>query len=102
MWQLYQTAKVASSRPSDLLCIADRWAALQFDNAVTMVGLVLENASQEQHNVGSKKEPKYELKYTMHQLLSDSFRLPARTKPAEAKGMAGLMAMKGVKVWGTK
>jgi len=77
----------------------DRWAALQFDNAVVMVGLVLENASQEQHNIGSKKEPKYELKYTMHQLLSDGFRLPAPAKPVEANGIAGLMAMKGVKVW---
>lgn len=82
--------------------IKDRWAALQFDNAVTLVGMVIENASQEQHNVGSKKEPKYELKYTMHQLLSDGFRLPARMKPPEASGLAGLMAMKGVKVWGAK
>lgn len=82
------------------MTIRDPWAALQFDNAVGFVGVVLENASQEQHNVGTEKAPKYEPKYTMAQLLDPDFRLPAPPKPVKAKGgIEGLMSMKGVKVW---
>lgn len=99
MWSLYLTAKTFGQRPSRLARIADPWAALQFDNAVALVGITLENASQEQQNVGSEKQPKWEPKYTMGQLLDDGFRLPAPAKPAKPEGIKGLMSMKGVKVW---
>lgn len=55
------------------MTIADRWAALQFDQAVTTFGLIIENASQEQINVGGESNPKWVAKYTMEQLLSKGF-----------------------------
>jgi len=63
------------------------------------VGVVLENASQEQHNVGTEKQPKWEPKYTMAQLLDPAFRLPAPEKPKKTSGIEALMNTKGVKVW---
>jgi hypothetical protein len=54
-----------------LVRIVDEWAALQFDNAVTLVGLAIENAAQELHDVGGKMQRKY----TMAQLLDQGFRL---------------------------
>lgn len=98
MWQLHQTAKSYGQRPSDLVEISDRWAALQFDNAVALVGVVVENASQEQHNTGTDKAPKWELKYTMTELLDPEFRLPRPARKAKAKGIDGLKAMAGVRV----
>lgn len=99
MWRLYQTAKTFGQRPSDLAGIDDRWAALQLDNAVGLVGIVIENASQEQQNTGTEKAPKWQPKYTMHQLLDDDFRLPAPARPTKQEGIKGLMALPGVKVW---
>lgn len=55
------------------MTIQDRWAALQFDQAVTTFGTVIENYSQEQINVGGESSPKWVAKYTMEQLLSDGF-----------------------------
>jgi hypothetical protein len=66
---------------------------------VGFVGVVLENASQEQHNVGTEKQPKWEAKYTMAQLLDPDFRLPAPVKPKKMSGIESLMNTKGVKVW---
>lgn len=80
------------------MCIEDRWTAYQFDAAVTMLGVAIENAAQEQQNVGSDKVPKYEPKYTMAQLLADDFRLPAPVKATKAQGIAGLIGLPGVKV----
>jgi hypothetical protein len=77
--------------------VTDRWAALQFDNAVGLVGTVLENAAQEQTNVGTKNKPEWKPTYTLGQLLADDFRLPAPEKPKS--GIEGLLSMKGVKVW---
>lgn len=93
------TAKTFAQRPSQLVRIADPWAALQFDNAVALVGITLENASQEQQNVGSEKQPKWQAKYSMAQLLDDTFRLPAPEKPAKPEGIKGLMGLPGVKLW---
>lgn len=53
--------------------IADAWAALQFDNAVVYFGTVIENAAQEQVNVGDDKHPKWRRKYTLAQLLTPGF-----------------------------
>ena len=80
------------------MCIEDRWTAYQFDAAVTMLGITIENAAQEQQNVGSDKEPKYEPKYTVAQLLDDAFRLPAPVKANKAQGIQGLIGLPGVKV----
>ncbi|TXH53013.1 MAG: hypothetical protein E6Q97_14400 [Desulfurellales bacterium] len=77
--------------------VADPWTALQLDNAVALVGITLENASQELRNAGSEKQPKWEPKYTMNQLLDDDFRLPAPPKPKS--GIEALKALVGVKVW---
>lgn len=83
MWQLYSTAKTTCQRSSSLVGIDDPWIALQFDNAVSLVGVVIENASQETIQVGTKKEPKTERKYHMEQLLDPAFRLPAPKTQAE-------------------
>lgn len=76
MWTLYATAKATATRPSKLIGIGDRWAALQFDNAVSLVGTVIENASQEMKKTGPDKKPEWKAKYTMNQLLDPDFRLP--------------------------
>ena len=73
MWSLYLTAKGSHSRPSDIVEISDRWAAYQLDSAVVLLGTILENASQEQVNVGGETSPKWERKYTMRQLLTPGF-----------------------------
>lgn len=97
MWTLYQKAKLFSRLPSELLRIADEWMAYQFDNAVALFGTVIENESQQRHNVGSDKEPKWEQKYSLAQLLDDDFRLPSPAEPSKPQGLAGLMNMPGVK-----
>lgn len=95
MWTLYLTATKTGQRPSDLVCVEDRWAALQFDNAVTLVGTVIENAAQEMEQRGSDDKPRWEPKYTMEQLLDPAFRLPRDGAPAgggidELRGIEGL------------
>lgn len=74
--------------------MADRWAALQFDNAVTMVGMAIENAAQEMEKVGPDDKPRWERKYRMAQLLDPEFKLPLGDDANEASdgdliGMAG-------------
>ena len=56
-------------------------------------------ALQEQQNVGSDKQPKWEAKYTLAQLLADEFRLPAPVVERPQGGLKGLMGMPGVKVF---
>ena len=84
----------------------DRWAALQFDNAVTLVGAVIEDAAQEQQEVGTQKEARWQAKYHMEQLLDDDFRLPRppTLKERERSALQGLlgwaaMSGSGVKVF---
>lgn len=95
VWQLYLTATKTGQRPSRLVEISDKWAAYQFDNAVVWVGIVLENAAQEMHNVGSEKAAKWEPKYTMQQLLDDKFRLPPQPTQldSERASIAALRSM---------
>jgi len=85
------TAKTTSQRPSSLVKIQDDWAALQFDNAVTLLGLAIENAAQELEKVGDDMKPRY----TMAQLLDQGFRLPANAEPdadtAMLRGVDGVI-----------
>lgn len=76
MWRLYQTAKATATRPSDLTGIVDRWAALQFDNAVVYLGGAIDGAAQEMANRGDDEHPRWEPKYSMAQLLDPTFRIP--------------------------
>lgn len=55
------------------MTIQDRWAALQFDQAVIFFGTVIENAVQEQINVGGESNPKWVNKYELSQLLTKGF-----------------------------
>lgn len=98
MWTLYSKAKLFSRLPSELLRLDDEWMAYQFDNAVATFGIAVENALMERENRGTDKQPKWDAKYTLSQLLDDSFRLPAPAKVEKPQGLKGLMGMPGVKV----
>lgn len=69
---------------------------------MTFVGVIVENASQETVQVGTKKEPRMASKYSMEQLLDPEFRLPApkTQKEKEREAVVGLLAWakRGVKV----
>jgi hypothetical protein len=92
MWTLYTLATKTGQRPSSLLGYwLDPWTAYQLDRAVVTVGIALDNASQELHNVGDEKKPKWAPRYRMEQLLDEQFRLPAPERPPE--GVAALKAM---------
>lgn len=73
MWSLYLTAKGTCSRPSDLVGVRERWAAYQFDSAVTYLGVTIENAAQQQVNVGGQSNPNWQSKYSLRQLLTPGF-----------------------------
>lgn len=104
MWSLYVTATATGQRPSSLMQIRDAWAAYQFDAAVVMVGRVIENAAQEQHNVGGPRNPKWVNRYSMDQLLDDAFRLPRplTEKERERESLRALKAMAGSRRSGVK
>lgn len=96
MWRLYRTAKTLSQRPSDLVRIADPWLAIQFDNAVVMTGIAIENAANEQIKTGTDKHPKWESKYTIGQLLDPAFRLPITNESQEQSADEFFDSMKGL------
>lgn len=52
MYILHELASSYGSRPSDLLCIQDRWLAYEFDNAVFMYGRWVNNKRQETDKKG--------------------------------------------------
>lgn len=56
--------------------MVDEWAAYQFDAAVELFGRVIDSASKERVEVGPEDHKRWELKYTMKQLLDSKFRLP--------------------------
>jgi hypothetical protein len=98
-------------RPSLLVNLTDDpWTAYQLDTAVATLGQVIEGALQEMHNVGSEKEPRWEPRYSLSQLLEPAFRLPKEGQQqralstAQADAAAALKAMtgKGVKVFKAK
>ncbi len=95
MWSLYLTAKTTSTRPSDLLDVSERWAAYQFDTAVTTVGRVIENAMAERVEVGIGDKKEWKPKYMLVQILDDDFRLEVEEEPTEHdKQLAGWNALK--------
>lgn len=85
-----------SQRPSDIIGLEDRWAAYQFDAAVTLVGAAIENAANEMHEVGDGQHKRLVHKYTMDQLLAPDFRLPSPTAESRQRdGIAALRALAG-------
>lgn len=68
----------------------DRWAAYQLDCAICYFGMVIENALNEQVNVGPDDKPKWVAKYTLTQLLTPGFKLGGDDEaplPLKADGM---------------
>lgn len=59
------------------------------DNAVTFFGITIENALQERVNNGSEKEPHWEKKYALAQVLEDDFRLPRPVSEAQKRKQVG-------------
>lgn len=86
---------MTGQRPSQIVGVSDEWAALQFDNAVVLVGTGIENASQEMREVGSGKSKKMVPKYHMDELLDPDFKLPAppTKEQRERAVIEGLFAM---------
>lgn len=76
MWDSYQALKLYHRRPSDDLALTDSIAAWCVDGCVLWFGLTVENALTERVNKGTRKEPRMEPMYTLHQLLDPAFRLP--------------------------
>lgn len=76
MWKLYQTSKATYSRPSRLMCVKDRLTAYQFDAAVTLFGIIAENALSELMEVGSGKNKRHAPRYTLTDILDNKFQLP--------------------------
>lgn len=72
-------AKTTNCRPSTLLGVKDEWTAYQLDCAVSTVGLAIEAASMERVNLGDDKEPDWQNKYTMKELLDPLFKLPSQS-----------------------
>jgi len=82
-------------RPSNLVQIADSWAAYQFDSAVVFLGNTIEAAVQETEWIGSDKDRRLEPKYTMDQLLDADFRLPLSEAQKQEDGLGALKALAG-------
>lgn len=77
-------------------------AAYLFDAAITACGIAVDNALTERVNNGSVKEPKWETKYTLHQILDPVFRLPEPPPPPKVlpqaqqpTGFSVLLALAG-------
>jgi len=64
MWNVHVTAKTYGIRPSELLCIKDEWTAYCFDNAVSLIGNLIENKTSETDDRGRPR-------YRLQDLLSD-------------------------------
>lgn len=61
-------------------------------------GITIENALGERVNIGTPKEPKWEARYTLAQLLDPLFKLPKPEpvkKPAQLNGLGLLLALAG-------
>lgn len=92
MWSVWTKAKAYHKLPSEIADPRERWDDLtryQFDNAVTLFGTTIENALHETVEVSvyvqGRRQTSHKPKYTLAQLLDDSFKLPAPqpARPAE-------------------
>lgn len=69
--------------------VACDWTIWQFDNAVHFFMTVIKNALEERVEADTKKEPRWEAKYSLDQLLDDDFRLPRPLTQAEKRRAIG-------------
>jgi len=111
MWSAYLKLKACQHLPSQDLEETDSIAAWCVDGCVLWFGMTVENALLERVNKGSQKEPKWEARYSLAQLLDPDFRLPRPlpqskpyTKAGMNDGLAAILAMagqpgSGVKMW---
>lgn len=91
MWGLYLTAKEYGTRPSDLLCIEDRYAAYCLDNACREFGQALE---AELSNVEGKN--KKEIAVKSERVMSKWLELPMRYRDPVKAGKVALPVRKEV------
>lgn len=84
--------------------VSDKWAAYQFDAAVTFLGRALEHYRDELTEVGPPTEKKLVPKYSMEQLLDQNFLLPRpkSDKERQRDAIAMLKALGGRKGSGVK
>lgn len=110
MWSAWIDLKMSHRRPSDDLALTDTIAAYCVDKTVIWFGITVENMLGERVNQGTQKEPQWEAKYTLEQLLDASYHPPRpmptpKIKPMPAQsGFAAMMAMaaqsgNGIKRW---
>lgn len=105
MWKAYLKLKTTHRLPSEDLDEQDSLAAWCVDDAVMWFGLTVENTLVERVNTGTEKEPKWEAKYTLAELLDPLFRVPTPQPVVPRKpvnGLAALMALAGKKGSGVK
>lgn len=101
MWQVYSLSKLGHKRPSDIVGITDLWLMYQFDSAVSLVGVTIENALHETvENLAKQHVPKYEL----NELLKPNFKFPKPLTDTEkeAKSVDYFRGMLGVKWYKAK
>lgn len=72
--------------------------AYQLDTAIVTLGQIIEGALNEMENVGTEKEPDWQPKYDINELLNEDFRLPSKKEPEPIDALKGLVG-KGVKVF---
>jgi len=90
MWVLGQKAAKYTRPPSEFIPgLWDEWTRYCFDNAITWFCSTIENALVERVNNGSEKDPRWEEKYTLSELLEDDFRLPRPPTTTERRKAIG-------------
>ncbi len=103
MWQIYSLAKLGHKRASEIVGIKDLWLMYQFDSAISLVGVTIENALNETvENLAKQLVPKY----TLEELLSTKFKFPKPLTEVEKeskavdyfKGMLGVKWFKAKKI----
>lgn len=111
MWTLGQKAAKYHKLPSEFFPdLVDEWTCYCFDNAIAYFVSVIEDALTETVEIGMGNNKKHEAKYSLPQLLDDSFKLPRpQPEPRKAQtvtsnGLATVLAMagqpnSGVKLW---
>lgn len=91
---MYTVMKATAIAPSQRMGLpSESWLGYQLDTAISLFGQIVEGALNEMENVGDEKEPHYEQKYTLTQLLDPDFRLPVGEK--EKSPIEGLKRLKG-------